>query len=124
MKVFGDDYNTKDGSCVRDYIHIMDLAAAHTKAIKRALEKESSQIEIYNLGSGSGYSVLEVINAFEKTSKIKLNYEIASRRPGDVEAIYSDYQLAKKQLHWQPKYDIEDIMKTAWAWEQKRSEVK
>jgi UDP-glucose 4-epimerase len=122
MKVFGDDYNTKDGSCVRDYIHVMDLAAAHTLAIKRALNDESEQIEIYNLGSGSGYTVLEVIASFEKASGKKLNYELAERRPGDIEAIYSDYQLAKKQLKWQPKLNIEDIMKTAWAWEQKRSQ--
>lgn len=122
MKVFGNDYPTRDGSNVRDYIHVMDLARAHTLALDYLLKhKNEENLEVYNLGIGEGVTVLEAIQAFEKTTGEKLNYEIGPRRPGDVVAIYSDYQLAAERLGWKPQYGIEDIMRTAWAWEQKRT---
>ena len=119
--VFGDDYNTRDGSCVRDYIHIEDLANAHTKAVDYLIaNKNKQEYEVYNLGIGDGVTVLEAIKAFEKVSGIKLNYEVGPRRPGDVIAIYSNYKKAEDRLGWTPKFNIEDIMKTAWEWEQTR----
>jgi len=122
MTVFGVDYDTRDGSCIRDYIHIMDLANAHTKAMKYLLDqKQQVHFDTYNLGIGEGVSVLEAINAFEKVSAQKLNYELGERREGDVIAIYADYSKAKENLGWTPKYGIEDIMDTAWQWEQERS---
>lgn len=122
MTVFGDDYPTRDGSCIRDYIHVMDLADAHTKAIEYLLaEKNSSNCEVFNLGIGEGVSVLEAINAFMEVSGVPLKYELGARRPGDVVAIYSNYEKAAKCLGWQPQYSIHDIMETAWKWEQRRS---
>jgi len=122
ITVFGDDYDTRDGSCVRDYIHVMDLANAHTKAIQYLVKKNNkTNCEAFNLGIGEGATVLEVIKAFEKVSGKKLNYKIGPRRKGDVVAIYSNYKKAKSRLKWKPKRNIEDIMRTAWEWEQVRS---
>lgn len=119
MKVFGTDYDTRDGSCVRDYIHVMDIANAHTKALQYLLQhKNSSNREIFNLGTGNGVTVLEAIEAFEKVSGVELNYEKAPRRPGDVVAIYADNTKARKLLGWQPKTGIDEMMRTAWKWEQ------
>lgn len=119
--VFGDDYDTRDGSCVRDYIHIEDLATAHTKAVDYLIQRNNtSSYEVFNLGIGQGITVLEAIRAFEKISGLKLSYEIGPRRPGDVVAIYSNYTKAHQLLGWTPQYGIEDIMKTAWHWEQHR----
>jgi UDP-glucose 4-epimerase len=118
MDVFGDDYPTRDGSCIRDYIHIMDLANAHTKALQYLLEnRQQGNCEIYNLGIGQGVTVLEAIQAFERVSGQKLNYRIGPRRPGDVIAIYANNHLAAQRLGWSPQYDIDDIMRSAWAWE-------
>lgn len=116
--VFGIDYDTRDGSCVRDYIHVSDLANAHTLAtdyLTQGLNKQ--QFEVFNLGIGEGVTVMEAIRAFEKISNERLNYRIGSRRPGDVVSIYSNYKKAKELLNWSPKYNIEEIMKTAWNWE-------
>lgn len=125
ITVFGDDYDTRDGSCVRDYIHVMDLANAHTKAIQYLVKKNNkTNCEAFNLGIGEGATVLEVIKAFEKVSGKKLNYKIGPRREGDVIAIYSNYKKAKKRLKWQPKRNIEDIMLSAWEWEKVRSKKK
>lgn len=122
IKVFGNDYNTRDGSCVRDYIHVMDLAHAHTLALQKVLEgKQQSMVEVYNLGIGEGVTVLEAIHAFEKVTAIKVKHEIAPRREGDVQAIYSNYEKAKKELGWTPKYNIEDIMSSAWLWEKNKN---
>ncbi|NNE28434.1 MAG: UDP-glucose 4-epimerase GalE [Saprospiraceae bacterium] len=122
MSVYGSDYETRDGTCIRDYIHIMDLANAHTKAMKYLEgQKNETNCEVFNLGIGEGVTVLEAINAFEKTSGKKLNYKMGPRRPGDVVSIYSDYKRAASLLGWEPKHDILDIMRTAWAWEQKRT---
>src|SRR5579872_1145590 len=120
MTVYGDDYPTRDGSCIRDYIHVSDIAHAHTLALQYMLKgKINSQCEVYNLGSGNGTTVLEAIHAFEKISGFPLNYIIGPRRSGDVVAIYANNDLAKNELGWVPKYSLEDMLSTAWRWEQK-----
>jgi len=120
MTVYGDDYNTRDGSCIRDFIHVCDIAHAHTLAIQYMLDnKMTKSAEVYNLGTGNGVTVLEAIKAFEKVSSVKLNYQIGPRRPGDVIAIYANNDLAKSKLGWQPGFTLEDMMSTAWKWEQK-----
>ncbi len=120
MTVFGADYPTRDGSCIRDYIHVMDIANAHTKALQYLLEgRNESACEIFNLGTGNGITVLEAIHAFEKVSGVKLNYEMGPRRPGDVIAIYANNSRAKEKLGWNPQYDLEAMMDTAWKWELK-----
>jgi UDP-glucose 4-epimerase len=122
--IFGNDYPTRDGSCIRDYIHVMDLANAHTKALEYVLKgKNSDNYELFNLGIGEGVTVLEAVNAFEKVNKVKFNHRIGPRRPGDVIAIYANNDRAKSKLGWEPKRSIEDIMRTAWEWEKKRSEI-
>jgi UDP-glucose 4-epimerase len=120
MFVHGNDYPTRDGSCLRDYIHVSDIAHAHTLAIKY-LEKEKIDLrcEVFNLGTGNGVTVLEAIHSFEKVSGLSLNYEIGPRRPGDIIAIYANNDLAKNVLGWQPKYSLDDMMSTAWKWEQR-----
>ncbi len=124
MVVFGDDYDTRDGSCVRDFIHVMDLANAHTKSLQYSIgAKNASNYEIFNLGIGEGVTVLEAIHAFEKVTGKQLNYQITNRREGDVIAIYANNQRAAQKLGWQPRRNIEDIMKTAWKWELRRSAV-
>ncbi|HMX77583.1 MAG TPA: UDP-glucose 4-epimerase GalE [Chitinophagaceae bacterium] len=123
MTVFGTDYDTRDGSCIRDFIHVCDLAHAHTLALKYLEQnKNKSLSEIFNLGTGNGVTVLEAIQAFEKVSGVQLNFEKGARRPGDVVAIYANNDLAKKQLGWETKYHLDDIMLTAWKWEQKMKE--
>lgn len=118
MEVFGTDYDTRDGSCVRDYIHVMDIANAHTKALQYTIEgKNTNTCEVFNLGSGNGVTVLELINAFEKVSGEKLNYKLGPRRPGDVVAVYADNCKARALLDWDIKYDLEQMMDTAWRWE-------
>lgn len=120
MKVHGDDYPTRDGSCIRDYIHVSDIAHAHTLALNYLLEhRNSSNCDIFNLGSGNGHSVLEVIRTFEKVTGHKLNYAIGPRRPGDVIAIYANNEKARSILGWNPEYKLEDMMLTAWNWELK-----
>jgi UDP-glucose 4-epimerase len=120
--VFGDDYPTRDGSCVRDYIHVMDIANAHTLALQYTISKtNTNNLETFNLGIGEGVSVLEAIKAFEKVNKVKLNYRIGPRRPGDVIAVYADNSKIRSILGWNPKRNIEDIMQTAWIWEKERS---
>ncbi len=118
MLVFGNDYDTPDGSCIRDYIHVMDVAAAHVVAIERMLNgKSKSNYELFNLGTGQGLSVLQIINAFERTTGIKLNYEITARRPGDVVKVYADTSYANKELGWKATRTLDDMITSAWAWE-------
>ncbi len=120
MFVWGNDYDTKDGSCVRDYIHVCDIAHAHTLALQYLLNKNNStKCDVFNLGTGTGVTVLEAIKTFEKVSGVKLNYEIGPRRNGDVIAIYANNDLAVSSLGWKIKYDLTEMMRTAWAWEQK-----
>jgi UDP-glucose 4-epimerase len=119
MQVFGNDYPTRDGSCVRDYIHVMDIANAHTKALLYTLDgNNTSNCEVFNLGSGDGVTVLELINAFEKVSGEKLNYVIGPRRAGDVVQVYANNAKARALLDWDIKYTLDQMMDTAWRWEQ------
>ncbi|MBL7744922.1 MAG: UDP-glucose 4-epimerase GalE [Chitinophagaceae bacterium] len=120
MTVYGNDYDTRDGSCIRDFIHVSDIANAHTLAIQYLQKKKNTaRCEVFNLGTGNGVSVLEAIKSFEKISGVKLNYEIGPRRPGDVIAIYANNDLAKSKLGWDPKYTLDEMMRTAWEWEQR-----
>jgi UDP-glucose 4-epimerase len=124
MTVFGNDYPTRDGSCIRDYIHVMDLANAHTKAMEYLLyHRNQEQCEVFNLGIGEGVTVLEAIHAFEKVAETRLNYAIGPRRPGDVVAIYANLDKATRILGWTPQRDIDDIMRTAWEWEKIRVHI-
>jgi len=120
ITVFGNDYNTSDGSCVRDYIHVVDIARAHVLAIERLLNiKTSDKFEIFNLGTGKGLSVLEVISAFEKYSGVKLNYTIGERRAGDVEKVFADTKKANEVLGWKATHDLEAMITSTWEWEKK-----
>jgi UDP-glucose 4-epimerase len=120
LKIFGNDYNTPDGTCIRDYLHVTDLAKAHVVAIKRLLDKKNSTpLEVFNLGTGRGVSVLEMITTFEKVSKVKLNYRITSRRPGDIEKVWADTSLANRVLGWKAGISLEDTLESAWNWEKK-----
>lgn len=116
--VFGADYNTSDGTCVRDYIHVVDIAKAHIAAIDRLIQKKNqSNFEIYNLGSGKGNTVLEVIHAFERVTGQKLNYVLGPRRPGDVEKVYADTYKANNELGWKTELTLDQIVSSAWKWE-------
>lgn len=118
LQVFGDDYDTPDGSCIRDYLHVVDLARAHVVAVKRLLERKNrKKYEIFNLGTGNGVSVLEAINSFEKVSGVKLRYRIVGRRPGDIEKIWADPSYANSELGWKTISTLDEAMKTAWDWE-------
>lgn len=118
MNVFGNDYDTRDGTCVRDYVHVTDIADAHVLALKHLISKKNTDnYSLFNLGTGNGVTVLEAIKAFEKISGKKLNYTLSARRAGDVAAIYSDSTKAKNVLGWTPKFNIEQMMETAWKWE-------
>ena len=127
LSVFGDDYPTEDGSCIRDYIHVVDLAKAHVIALQRLLSKKNDastllsdqNFEVFNLGTGRGSSVLEVVNSFERTTGEKLNYKIVDRRPGDVISVYADTKKANEVLGWKSEKTMEDALKSAWKWEKK-----
>ena len=119
--VYGDDYPTRDGSCIRDYIHVMDLAHAHTLAMEHLFQKQNeTPYEVYNLGIGEGVTVLEAIHAFESATGVKVKYKIGPRRAGDVAAIYADNTRITEHLKWKPSQDISSIMQSAWAWEKTR----
>ena len=123
LTVNGNDYDTPDGTNIRDYIHVVDLAKAHVTSIKRLSEKKNAaKIEVFNLGTGNGNSVLEVINTFEESTGVKLNYRIGPRRDGDVVSIYSDTKKANDVLGWKAERDLKDMMKTSWSWEKALSE--
>ena len=118
LSVFGDDYDTPDGTAIRDYIHVTDLAKAHIAALERMAHKKSKEkVEAFNVGTGNGYSVLEVIRAFEKSTGEKLNYKIAPRRAGDVEKVWSETTLANNELGWKAEKNIEEMMASAWKWQ-------
>jgi UDP-glucose 4-epimerase len=125
MQVYGNDYDTRDGSCLRDFIHVSDIAHAHTLAVNLMLSgKNEKTVEVFNLGTGNGVTVLEAIRAFESVSGVKLNYSIGPRRPGDVIAIYANNDKAVRELGWNIKYNLEDMMRTAWEWELRIKEDK
>lgn len=120
LSVFGNDYDTPDGSCIRDYINVVDLAEAHVVAIKRLLEnKNKSNFEYFNIGTGQGVSVLEIVRTFEKVSNTKLNYQIVGRRAGDIEKIWAETSFANTELGWKAKKTLNETLLSAWNWEQK-----
>ena len=116
LTVFGDDYNTPDGTCIRDYIHVVDLANGHLKALEK-MQSATGRFDIFNLGTGKGYSVLELINTFEKVSGKKVNYKIGPRRTGDLPVVYADTQKAEKELGFKAKFDIEKMCLDSWNWQ-------
>jgi UDP-glucose 4-epimerase len=119
LLVFGNDYDTADGSAVRDYIHVTDLAEAHVVAVKRlASQKQKANFEFFNIGTGKGMTVLELIKTFEKVNNVSLNYKIVDRRAGDVEKIYADTSYANEELGWKARLTAEDMMRSAWKWQQ------
>ena len=127
LRVFGNDYNTPDGTPVRDYLHVVDLAKAHVSALRR-LEKRRSgdkgmegSYEVFNLGTGKGVSVMEIIESFEKVSGMKLNYQVVARRPGDIEKIWADPSLANRELGWKTEKTLDEMMRSAWEWEKQRT---
>jgi UDP-glucose 4-epimerase len=120
LKVFGNDYDTPDGSCIRDYLHVVDLAKAHVVAVKRLIGKRNrNNYEVFNLGTGIGITVLEAISSFERVSGIKLKYRIVGRRAGDIEKIWADPSFANRELGWKTISSLDEAMKTAWDWEKK-----
>jgi UDP-glucose 4-epimerase len=119
LDIFGEDYDTRDGTCIRDYIHVMDIAHAHTLALQYVANSTgASSYDIFNLGTGIGVTVMEVVNAFERVSGRKLKYEMKPRRAGDVEAIYANNEKAKQKLGWQTERNLDTMILTAWIWEQ------
>ena len=121
LSVFGDDYPTIDGTAVRDYIHVVDLAKAHIAALKRLMEKRNkASFEYFNIGTGKGSSVLEVINTFEKVNNLKLNYKIVARREGDVTAAFADTTIANQELNWKTEKTLEEALESAWKWQLKQ----
>ena len=124
LSVFGDDYPTEDGSCIRDYIHVVDLAKAHVIALERLLSgKNTSNYEVFNLGTGRGISVLEVVNSFQQTTGQALNYKVVARRPGDVISVYADTTKANEILGWKAERTMEDALASAWRWEKKLRKI-
>lgn len=120
LKIFGDDYNTPDGSCIRDYIYVVDLAKAHVKAIERLLQNKTDEsVEIFNLGTGRGLSVLEIVNTFMQVTGIQIPYQIVGRREGDIEQVWANPEKANKVLGWKAETPIEDVLLSAWNWEKK-----
>ena len=123
LSVFGDDYDTPDGSCIRDFINVVDLAKAHVIAIRRILEKKQKEkVEVFNIGTGRGVSVLELINGFEKATGVKLNYQIVGRRAGDIEKVWANPDFANKELGWKAVETLEDTLRSAWNWQLKLRE--
>lgn len=119
LQVYGNDYNTPDGSCIRDYIHVVDLAKAHVIAVQRMLnQKTKSRVETFNLGTGRGLSVLEIIETFERVNGVKVPYRIVNRREGDIEKVWADPIYANKELGWTAKETVEETLRSAWVWEQ------
>jgi UDP-glucose 4-epimerase len=123
LSVFGDDYNTPDGSCIRDFINVVDLAKAHVVAIDRMLNgKQKDKVEVFNIGTGRGASVLELIHSFEKATGVKLNYKIVGRRAGDIEQVWANPEYANKELGWKAEVSLEDTLLSAWKWQLKLRE--
>jgi UDP-glucose 4-epimerase len=120
LSVFGNDYPTEDGTCIRDYIHVVDLAKAHVVAMQRLIDnKNKANYEVFNIGTGTGSSVLEAIKSFEKVSGKKLNYKIVDRRAGDITSAYANTTKANKELGWKAKSTLDEAMSSAWKWQQK-----
>lgn len=124
LNIFGDDYNTRDGSCIRDYIDVVDLAKAHVLAVERMLTKDSDQVEVFNLGTGQGVSVFELVQAFQEATGVKINYKIVNRRPGDVEQVYADCSKANEVLGWNASTPLRETLLNAWNWQKEISKTK
>ncbi|MBL7969863.1 MAG: UDP-glucose 4-epimerase GalE [Prolixibacteraceae bacterium] len=125
LRVFGNDYNTPDGSCIRDYINVVDLAKAHVVSVQRMLEKKNkSGFEVFNLGTGRGLTVLEIIKKFEEVNGVKVPFEIVGRREGDIEKVWADPTYANTELGWKAEAGIEETLRTAWLWEQKINQTR
>lgn len=123
LKVFGNDYDTPDGTCIRDYIYVVDLAKAHVKAMERVLDNpDTDPVEVFNVGTGTGLSTLEVVEGFEKATGVKLNWTYAPRREGDIEKVWGDVEKANKVLGWKAEANIEDVLRSAWKWQLKLRE--
>lgn len=122
LKIFGNDYNTPDKTCIRDYIYVVDLAKAHVKAMERVLKKETDPVEVFNIGTGHGYSTLEIVESFERATGVKLPWEYAPRREGDIEAIWGNVDKANKVLGWSADTPLDDILSSAWKWQLKLRE--
>ncbi|MBR3495753.1 MAG: UDP-glucose 4-epimerase GalE [Prevotella sp.] len=122
LKIFGNDYNTPDGTCIRDYIYVVDLAKAHVKAMERVLDTDSEAIEVFNIGTGTGLSTLQVVEGFEKATGVKLNWKYAPRREGDIEKVWGNVDKANKVLGWKAEANIEDVLRSAWKWQKKLEE--
>ena len=122
LKIFGNDYNTPDGTCIRDYIYVVDLAKAHVKAMERVLDTDSEAIEVFNIGPGTGWSTLQVAEGFEKATGVKLNWKYAPRREGDIEKVWGNVDKANKVLGWKAEANIEDVLRSAWKWQKKLEE--
>ena len=123
LKIFGNDYGTPDGTCIRDYIYVVDLAKAHVKAMSRILENaDTDAVEVFNIGTGRGLSTLEVVEGFEKATGVKLNWTYAPRREGDIEKVWGNVDKANKVLGWKAEANIEDVLASAWKWQLKLRE--
>lgn len=122
LKIFGNDYNTSDGTCIRDYIYVVDLAKAHVAAMARVLDKETDPVEVFNIGTGKGVSTLEVVEGFEKATGVKLNWSFAPRREGDIEKVWGNVDKANKVLGWKAETPLEDVLASAWKWQKKLRE--
>lgn len=122
LKIFGNDYNTPDGTCIRDYIYVVDLAKAHVAAMARVLDKETDPIEVFNIGTGKGVSTLEVVEGFEKATGVKLNWSFAPRREGDIEKVWGNVDKANNVLGWKAETPLEDVLASAWKWQKKLRE--
>ena len=122
LTIFGNDYSTEDGTCIRDYIYVVDLAKAHVAAMARVLDKETDKIEYFNIGTGSGNSTLEIVTTFEKATGVKVNWKFGPRREGDIEKIWGDCTKANTVLGWKADTPLEDVLASAWKWQQKLRE--
>ena len=119
LTIFGNDYSTPDGTCIRDYIYVVDLAKAHVAAMRRVLDEETEALEFFNIGTGKGNSTLEIVNTFEKAIGVKLNWKFGPRREGDIEEIYGNVEKANKVLGWKAEAKLDDVLRSAWKWQEK-----
>lgn len=119
LTIFGNDYSTPDGTCIRDYIYVVDLAKAHVAAMRRVLDEETEPLEFFNIGTGKGYSTLEIVNTFEKATGVKLNWKFGPRREGDIEEIFGNVEKANKVLGWKAEAKLDDVLRSAWKWQEK-----
>lgn len=119
LTIFGNDYDTPDGTCIRDYIYVVDLAKAHVAAMAKVLEENAKQIDYFNIGTGHGNSTLEIVETFEKATGVKLNWKFGPRREGDIEKIWGDCSKANRELGWKAETPLDDVLASAWKWQQK-----